>query len=77
MRYKHNAQVLGNKTWAGNSKAVVGNHYYGKECLDIHLLKADAREAVAIPLLGLVPCVDDTQPEWVTFSYRSAHPILR
>ena len=35
------------KKWAGQSKAAVGNHYYRKECLDIHLFKAAAHEAVA------------------------------
>ena len=66
MRYIHKAQVLGNKTCEGKSKAAVGNHYYSKECLDIHLLKAAAQEAVTNPLLGLVPCADDPQSEWVT-----------
>ena len=70
-------QVLGQKTWAGKSKSALGNHHCGKECLDVHLLKAAAHEAVANPHQGLVPCANDTQPEWVTYPYRTAHPILR
>jgi len=70
-------QAQGAKTWAGRSGAATGIHYYGKECLDIHLLKAAAHEAVAHPTRGLVPCADDTQAEWVTYPYRAAHPILR
>ena len=31
---------------------------------------------MAHPHLGLVPCTDDTRPEWVTYPYRNAHPIL-
>ena len=53
----HYTQVLGNKTQAGQtrqSKAAVGNHYYGKECLDIRIPKAAAHEAVGNPLLSLV-----------------------
>ena len=49
-------QAQGAKTWAGRSGAATGIHYYGKECLDIHLLKAAAHEAVAHPTRGLVPC---------------------
>ena len=75
MKYIHNAQMLRYKTWAGKSKAAVGNHYCCRECLDIHLLKA--HRAVANPLLGLVPCADDTRQEWVINSYSTAHPILR
>ena len=67
--------MLRYKTWAGKSKAAVGNHYCCRECLDIHLLKA--HRAVANPLLGLVPCADDTRQEWVINSYSTAHPILR
>ena len=70
-------QVLGPKTYAGKQMAAVGNHHRGKEVLNIHLLKAAAHEAVAHPRLGLVPCTDDTRPEWVTYPYRNAHPILR
>ena len=70
-------QAQGAKTWAGRSGAATGIHYYGKECLDIHLLKAAAHEAVAHPTRGLVPCADDTQAEWVTYPYRAAYPILR
>ena len=55
----------------------VENHYYVNECLDIHLLKAAAHEAMANPLLGLVQCADDTRQEWVINSYSTAHPILR
>ena len=42
-------QVQGAKTWAGRNGSATGIHYYGKECLDIHLLKAAAHEAVAHP----------------------------
>ena len=70
-------QAQGAKTWAGRSNSATGIHHYGKECLDIHLLKAAAHEAVAHPTRGLVPCADDTQAEWVTYPFRAAHPILR
>lgn len=70
-------QVLGTKTWAGKCKTALGNHHCGKECLDVHLLKAAAHEAVADPHQCLVPCADDTQPEWVTYPYCTVHPILR
>ena len=50
----------------------VENHYYVNECLDIHLLKAAAHEAMANPLLGLVPCANDTQQEWVLYSHHTA-----
>ena len=55
----------------------LGNHCYCKECLYPHLLKAAAHEAMSNPLLDLVPCADDSQPEWVTYPYRTAYPILR
>ena len=70
-------QVLGPKTYAGKQMAAVGNHHHGEEVPDIHLLKAAAHEAVAHPRLGLVPCTDDTRPEWVAYPYSNAHPILR
>ena len=58
--------------------SATGNHFHGKECLDIHLLKAAAHEALAHPEQGLVPCADGPQrPEWVTYPYRTAHPITR
>ena len=61
----------------GRRGSATGIHYYGTECLDIHLLKAAAHEAVAHLTRGLVPCADDTQAEWVTYPFRAAHPILR
>ena len=73
-------QAQGAKTWAGRSNSATGIHNYGKECLDIHLLKAAAHEAVAHPTRSLVPCADsadDTQAEWVTYQYRAAHLFLR
>ena len=57
--------------------SLTGNHYSGKQCLDIHLLKAAAHEAVADQQRGLVPCADDTRAEWVTYLYSTAHPILQ
>ena len=75
LRYVSHEQALGPKTYAGKSKAACGNYHQGKECLDIHLLKAAAHEAN--PSLGLVPCADDARPEWVTYRYRTSHPILR
>ena len=65
LRYVSHEQALGRKTYAGKSKAACGNYHQGKECLDIHLLKAAAHEAN--PSLGLVPCADDARPEWVTY----------
>ena len=70
-------QAQGAKTWAGRSGSATGIHYYGKECLDSHPLKAAAHEAVAHPTRGLVPCADDTQALWLTYLYSTAHPILR
>ena len=51
-------QAQGAKTWAGRSGAATGIHYYGKECLDIHLLKAAAYEAVAHQTRDLVQCAE-------------------
>ena len=70
-------QAQGAKTWAGRSGAATGIHYYGKECLDIHLLRAAAHEEVAHLTRGLVQCADDTQALWLTYPYSTAHPILR
>ena len=70
-------QAQGAKTWAGSSGSATGIHYYDKEGLDVHLLKAAAHEAVSHPTRGLVPCADDTQALRLTYLYGIAHPILR
>ena len=73
-------QVQGRRTYSGVNNNATGHHFHGKECLDIHLLKAAAHEAVAHPEQGLIPFADVGNlpgPEWVTYPYRTAHPILR
>ena len=74
MMFEH---AQGAKTWAGRSGSATGIHYYGKECLDIHLLKAAAHKVEAHPTRGLVQCADDTQALWLTYPYHTAHHILR
>ena len=70
-------QVQGRRTYLGKQNALA-HRFHGKECLDIHLLKAAANEAVAHPERGLIPFADvGDRPEWVTYPYRTVHPILR
>jgi len=75
-------QGQGSLTYAGKvkSESSSDHHHMGKQALDIHLLKAERLEALPRPLdsdnqVLLSDKVD--HPEWVTYPYRKAHPILR
>ena len=74
-------QGEGPLTYAGRRRSTVEHHHRGKQVLDIHLLKAERQEALALDSPGLpMVCVDDATgaaPEWVTYEFRTAHPILR
>ena len=66
-------------TYAGRKHSTMEHHYRGKQVLDIHLLKAERHEAVALESAGMLVVGDDdaAAPEWVSYQYRTAHPILR
>ena len=70
-------QGHGRKTWAGRSQSSKTHEYKGKHVLDIHLLKAERHEAVPVAGPQLLVCDNAAAPEWVTYQYRTAHPILR
>lgn len=72
-------QGQGALTYAGRKRSpeVYGHHHMGKESLDINLLKAERHAAVPVDGQGLLLCDDDAAPEWVTYKFRTAHPILR
>jgi hypothetical protein len=44
--------------------------------VDIHLLKAERHEAVLLPGHVLLVSDDADSPEWVTYQYSKAHPVL-
>jgi len=76
--YMPHEQVQGRRTYSGKHNHAPGHRFHGKECLDIHLLKAAAHEALAHPEQGLIPFTDvGDRPEWVTYPYRTAHTVLR
>lgn len=73
---------MGRKTYAGRRNLQhLGHKYAGKQCLDIHLLKAGAHEAVTDvnPAAGPGPAreSDADHTQRVQYSFRTAHPILR
>ena len=74
-------QGQGSQTYAGKIKSPrLGEHHYaGKEALDIHLLKAEQLEALPLDsdILNVLLSDRVDEPEWVTYPYRKAHPILR
>ncbi len=74
-------QGEGPLTYAGRRRSTVEHHHRGRQVLDIHLLKAELQEALALDSHGLpMVCVDDATgaaPEWVTYEFSTAHPILR
>jgi hypothetical protein len=58
-----------------------GKHWHVTACAgssDIHLLKAELYEAVQLPGHALLVSDDANlnAPEWVTYQYRRAYPIL-
>ena len=74
----YDIQVLGRKTYAGMTDSAAYEHFTGKECLDVHLLKP-ARLDV-LPGQPDVVCADDGQPAgpaWLEYPYRKSHPIIR
>ena len=64
-------------TYEGRRGSAIGHRYKGKHVLDIHLLKAERHEAVLLPGHVLLVSDDADSPEWVTYQYRKAHPVLR
>ena len=71
-------QVQGRKTYAGIANSAAYEHFPGKECLDVHLLKP-ARLDV-LPGQPDNVCADDGQlagPAWLEYPYRKSHPIIR
>ena len=72
-------QGQSSQTYAGKIKSPRSgeHHYAGKEALDIHLLKAEQREAVPLDSINVLLSDRVEEPEWVTYPYRKAHPILR
>jgi hypothetical protein len=71
--------VQGRKTYAGMTNSAAYEHFAGKECLDVHLLKP-ARLDVLPGLLNVVCADDDGQPPgpgWLEYPYRKSHPIVR
>jgi hypothetical protein len=79
MLYTVVSQGQGALTYAGRKRSptVYGHHHTGKQSLDINLLKAERHSAVPVDGHGLLLCADAAAPEWVTYQYRTAHPILR
>ena len=73
----HSLQGQGRMTYAGKHQSFTQHHYTGKHVLDIHLLKAERHEAAAIPGQEPLVCENAAAPEWVTYQYRTSHPILR
>ena len=64
-------------TYAGIATSAAYEHFRGKECLDVHLLKP-ARLDV-IPGQPDVVCADDVQqgPALLEYPFCKSHPILR
>ena len=74
----YDIQVQGRKTYAGMTNSAA-EHFAGKECLDVHLLKP-ARLDVLPGQLDVVCADDDGQPPgpaWLEYPYRKSHPIVR
>jgi hypothetical protein len=70
-------------TYAGRKRSTVEHLHClhrGKQSLDIHRLKAEWQaalplesESLGLPMVG---AGDATAPEWVTYEFRTAHPII-
>ena len=81
-------QGQGPLTYAGRKRSTTEHHYRGKEVLNIHLLKAERLAALPLELPaslrvpvsgppGMLDADDSATPEWVTYAFRTVHPILR
>jgi hypothetical protein len=76
-------QGQGPLTYAGRKRSTTEHHHRGKQVLDIHLLKAELLAALPLELpasLSGQPGMDADDaatPEWVTYAFSTAHPILR
>jgi hypothetical protein len=74
----YDIQVQGRKTYAGMTNSAAYEHFTGKECLDVHLLKLARLEV--LPGQADVVCADNGQPAgpaWLEYPYRKSHPIIR
>jgi hypothetical protein len=77
-------QGQGPLTYAGRKRSSTEHHHRGKQVLDIHLLKAERLAALPLELPaslsgppGMLDADDAATPEWVTYAFSTAHPILR
>jgi len=81
-------QGQGPLTYAGRKRSTTEHHHRGKQVLDIHLLKAERLAALPLELPaslrvpvsgppGMLDADDSATPEWVTYAFRTVHPILR
>ena len=75
----YDIQVQGRKTYAGMTNSAAYEHFTGKECLDVCLLKP-ARLVVLSGQADVV-CADDgpgqpAGPAWLEYPYRKSHPII-
>jgi hypothetical protein len=76
-------QGQGPLTYAGRKRSTTEHHHRGKQVLDIHLLKAERLAALPLELPvslsgppGMMDADNAGTPEWVTYAFRTAHPIL-
>jgi hypothetical protein len=77
-------QGQGPLTYAGLKRSSTEHHHRGKQVLDIHLLKAERLAALPLELPasvsgppGMLDADNAATPEWVTYAFRTAHPILQ
>jgi hypothetical protein len=79
----HLCQGQGPLTYTGRKRSITEHHHQGKQVLDIHLLKAERLASLPLELPtslsgspGMLDADDATTPEWVTYAFRTVHPIL-
>ncbi len=83
-------QGQGPLTYSGRKRSTTEHHHRGKQVLDIHLLRAERLAALPFKLElpaslpvsasgppGMMDADDAATPEWVTYAFRTAHPIVR
>ncbi len=58
----YDIQVQGRKAYAGMTNSAADEHFIGKECLDVHLLKQARLDVLPGPSQPDVVCADDGQP---------------
>jgi hypothetical protein len=62
----------------GLTNSTAYNHFHGKECLDLHLLKPARLDVPPGHWQPNVVCADDMQPApaWLEYPFHKSHPIL-